>query len=87
MVLRPGDQYVIRLNIPVSGALTRLLGSPLEWKQQDLCCRISQNLWGGVSIACSAYDPGPKVPAFSATSRANFRFWSNSSHLMGISRE
>lgn len=27
------------------------------------------------------YEPGPKGPAFSATSRASFRFWSNSSHL------
>lgn len=26
-------------------------------------------------------DPGPNVPAFSAISRALFRFWSNSSHL------
>lgn len=27
------------------------------------------------------YEPGPKGPAFSATSSASFRFWSNSSHL------
>lgn len=37
----------------------------------------------GVGLAAgSAYEPGPKVPAFSATSRADFRFCSNSSHLV-----
>lgn len=41
----------------------------------------------GDSIAGSVYDPGPKVPALFAASRANVRFWSNSSHLMSISRE
>lgn len=91
MVLRLGDQYVIRLStLPFLRAPKRLLGSPLEWKEQNLCSRISQNLMVVVvvgSSAGSAYDPGPKVPAFSATSRANFKFWSNSSHLIGISRE
>lgn len=33
------------------------------------------NRWGFL------YDPGPKGPAFSATSRASFKFWSNNSHL------
>lgn len=90
MVLRLGDQYVIKLStLPFLRAPTKLLGSLLEWKQQNPCGRTSQNLMAVVveSSVGSAYDPGPKVPAFSATSRANFRFWSNSSHLIGISRE
>lgn len=41
----------------------------------------------GDSIAGSVCDPGSKVPALFAASRATFRFWSNSSHLMSISRE
>lgn len=51
-------------------------------------CHFSVYDWLKVDeYSCVDQEPGPNVPAFSAISRALFRFWSKSSHLIGISKE